>query len=78
MLVGDRKALLQEVATLKKCKETLEATLLHERQCSADAVAALQAFEQRMSVEQQNSHQMEQERVAQLRHQKGPKDLFEF
>lgn len=70
--------MLQEVATLKKCKETLEATLLHERQRSADAVAALQAFEQRMSVEQQNSHQMERERVAQLRHQKGPKDLFEI
>jgi len=54
-LVSERRTFLQEVATLKQCKEKLEATLLQERQRAADGLAAFEAAERRMSVEQMSS-----------------------
>lgn len=67
VLVSERRTFLQEVATLKQCKEKLEATLLQERQRAADGLAAFEAAERRMSVEQMSSLKIEQERAAELR-----------
>eukprot|EP00435_Cladocopium_sp_Y103_P075047 s171_g53.t1 len=67
VLVSERRAFLQEVATLKQCKEKLEATLLQERQRAADGLAALEAAERRMSAEQMSSHKIEQERAEEFR-----------
>ena len=67
MLASERRKCLQEVATLKQCKEKLEATLLQERQRAADGLAALQAAERKMSVEQMSSNKIEQEKAEEFR-----------
>eukprot|EP00438_Fugacium_kawagutii_P027526 Skav207792 [mRNA] locus=scaffold710:60656:65843:- [translate_table: standard] len=71
-LVSDKKALVQEVATLKQCKEKLEATLLQERQRASDGLVALEALERRLS-DEKSSHRFEQERLEGL--QKMSADL---
>ena len=52
---------------MKQCKEKLEATLLQERQRAADGLAALQAAERKMSVEQMSSNKIEQEKAEEFR-----------
>lgn len=65
-VVSDKKALMQEVATLEQRKEKLEATLLQERQRASDGLVAFEALERRLSADQKSSHSFEQQRLEEL------------